>query len=189
MAMGTQERRGTRPEKAPEAGTAAVPPGVRPAHIRLRRPRGSAGRWLSIFAGSLGLFLVRFLVPVPVGQADNRDGPRLMCGLGVGPVTRGFPRYYRFAYFEYVPKVACDGRVPYPSSELVPLVITRVLTPLLALSGALNLVALVPAPILVARDVLADAETRLAGVSPEAIALRHALEHEQMAVWQGPRGR
>jgi len=56
-------------------------------------------------------------------------------------------------------------------------------------SDALNLVALVPAPILVARDVLADAETRLAGDSPEAIALRHALEHEQMAVWQGPRGR
>jgi bifunctional DNase/RNase len=56
-------------------------------------------------------------------------------------------------------------------------------------SDALNLVALVPAPILVARDVLADAETRLAGDSPEAIALRHALEHKQMAVWQGPRGR
>lgn len=132
----------TAPEKVPEAGAATVPPGVRPARIRLRRPRGSAGRWLSIFAGSLGLFLVRFLVPVPVGQADNRDGPRLMCGLGVGPVTRGFPRYYRFAYFEYVPRVACDGRVPYPSSELVPLLITRVLTPLLALSGALNLIAL-----------------------------------------------
>jgi bifunctional DNase/RNase len=56
-------------------------------------------------------------------------------------------------------------------------------------SDALNLVALVPAPILVARDVLADAETRLAGDSPEAIALRHALEYGQMAVWQGPRGR
>jgi len=27
------------------------------------------------------------------------------------------------------------------------------------------------------------------GDSPEAIALRHALEHGQMAVWQGPRGR
>jgi uncharacterized protein len=56
-------------------------------------------------------------------------------------------------------------------------------------SDALNLVALVPAPILVAQEVLADAESRLAGDSPEAIALRRALEHEQMAVWQGPRGR
>jgi hypothetical protein len=112
------------------------------ARLRLRRPRGSAGRWLSIFATSFGLFLIRFLVPVPVGQADNRDGPRLMCGLGVGPVTDGYPRYFRYAYFEYVPKVACDARVPYPSSELVPLAITRVLTPLLALSGTLNLLAL-----------------------------------------------
>jgi hypothetical protein len=38
--------------------------------------------------------------------------------------------------------VACDVRVPYPSSELAPLAITRVLTPLLALPGALNLLAL-----------------------------------------------
>ena len=119
-----------------------MPPGVRVARFRLRRPRGSAGRWLSIFAASFGLFLIRFLVPVPVGQADNRDGPRLMCGLGVGPVTHGYPRYFRYAYFEYVPKAACDARVPYPSSELVPVVITRALTPLLALSGALNLLAL-----------------------------------------------
>jgi hypothetical protein len=108
----------------------------------LRRPRGSAGRWLSIFAASFCLFLARFLIPVPVGQADNRDGPRLMCSLGVGPVTDGYPRYFRYAYFEYVPKAVCYGRTPYPSSELVPLVIARVLTPLLALSGTLNLIAL-----------------------------------------------
>ena len=37
---------------------------------RLVRP---AGLWLSIFAVSLGLFIVRFLVPTPVGQADNHD--------------------------------------------------------------------------------------------------------------------
>jgi bifunctional DNase/RNase len=55
-------------------------------------------------------------------------------------------------------------------------------------SDALNLVALVPAPILVAQEVLADAEIRLAGDSPEAIALRQALECEQMAVWR-PQGR
>lgn len=119
-----------------------MPPGVRVPRLRLRRPRGSAGRWLSIFAASFGLFLIRFLVPVPVGQADNRDGPRLMCDLGMGPVTHGYPRYFRYAYFEYVPKAACNVRVPYPSSELVPLTITRMMTPLLALSGTLNLIAL-----------------------------------------------
>jgi bifunctional DNase/RNase len=56
-------------------------------------------------------------------------------------------------------------------------------------SDALNLVALVPAPILVAQEVLADAEIKLAGDSPEAMVLRHALEREQMAVWRSPQGR
>jgi bifunctional DNase/RNase len=53
-------------------------------------------------------------------------------------------------------------------------------------SDALNLVALVPAPIFAAREVLADAETRLEGDSPEATLLRRALECEQMTVRQGP---
>jgi uncharacterized protein len=53
-------------------------------------------------------------------------------------------------------------------------------------SDALNLLALVPAPIFVAQEVLADAESRLEGDSPEAILLRRALECEQMTVRQGP---
>jgi uncharacterized protein len=56
-------------------------------------------------------------------------------------------------------------------------------------SDALNLVALAPAPIMVAADVLADAEIKLAGDSPEAIGLRQALECGQMTVWYGPQGR
>jgi hypothetical protein len=106
----------------------------------LRGP-GLAGRWLSIFGVSLGALLIRFLVPTPVGQADNRDGPRLMCGLGLGPITGHHPRFFRFAYFEYVTRRSCEGRVPYPSSELVPLEIGRVLTPVVGLSGTLNLIA------------------------------------------------
>ncbi len=104
---------------------------------RLRRAR----RWLAIFTASLGLFLVRFLVPTPVAQADNRDGPRLMCGIGLGPVTDGRPRFFRYAFFEYVPRSSCVGHVPYPSSQLVPLEIGRVLTPIFGLSGSLNLIA------------------------------------------------
>ena len=105
------------------------------------RLHGITGRWLAIFGMSLGALLIRFLVPTPVGQADNRDGPRLMCGLGLGPVTGHHPRFFRFAYFEYVTRRSCDGRVPYPSSELVPLEIGRVLTPVFGLSGTLNLIA------------------------------------------------
>lgn len=102
---------------------------------------GRKGRWLAIFVASLGALLIRFLVPGPVGQADNRDGPRLMCGLGLGPVTGRHPRFFRFAYFDYVPKQACGGRVPYPSSELIPLEVSRLLTPVLGLPGSLNLIA------------------------------------------------
>ena len=64
-----------------------------------------------------------------------------MCGLGLGPVTGRHPRFFRFSYFEYVPKTSCAGRVPYPSSELVPIEVARVLTPVLGLPGSVNLIA------------------------------------------------
>ena len=54
-------------------------------------------------------------------------------------------------------------------------------------SDALNLVALVPAPIFVARDVLAEAEAARQGDSAEAILLRRALEADQMTVRRAPR--
>ena len=102
----------------------------------------SGWRWVAIFAGSLTALLIRFLVPVPIAQADNRDGPRLMCGLGVAPATHGEPRFFRFAYFEYVRSAACAGRAPYPSSQLVPLELAKLLTPALGLAGALSMVVL-----------------------------------------------
>jgi hypothetical protein len=107
--------------------------------------RGLALRPL-IFSGALGLLLVRFLLPVPVGQADNRDGPRLMCGAGfrLGPLYPAhYPRFFRYAYFPYAPSPEChtSGR-PYPTSELVPLELARGLTRLLGLAGTINLVAL-----------------------------------------------
>jgi hypothetical protein len=53
-------------------------------------------------------------------------------------------------------------------------------------SDALNLVALVPAPILVAPEVLADAQARLEGDSPEAILLQRAIETEQTIIQRHP---
>lgn len=47
-------------------------------------------------------------------------------------------------------------------------------------SDALNLAALVHAPILVVSEVLADTEGRLESTSPEADRLRLALESEPM---------
>jgi len=103
----------------------------------------SAGLRLSIFAVSLGLFIVRFLVPTPVGQADNHDGPRVMCDLGVWAVTHGSPQWFRYAYFEFAPQAAaCAQAGRYPSSQLVPLELARILTWVLGLPGTVNLIAL-----------------------------------------------
>jgi hypothetical protein len=110
---------------------------------RSRLGHGPAVVWLSAFGASLILFMVRLMLPTPVGQADNHDGPRLMCWLGLGPVvTPGYSRWYLYAYFQYVPHQACADVPRYPSSELVPLELTRLLMPLLGLPGTLNLVAL-----------------------------------------------
>lgn len=103
---------------------------------------GLAGIWLSIFAVSLGLFAVRFLVPAPVGMADNHDGLRLTCGVGVAPVTGGRPRWFSFAYFQFDRHPRCAGHHLYPSSQHLLLDAAKWLTPLLGLPGALNLIAL-----------------------------------------------
>lgn len=53
-------------------------------------------------------------------------------------------------------------------------------------SDALNLLALMPVPILVAPEVLAEAQARMEGDSSQALLLRRALETEQMTVGQRP---
>jgi uncharacterized protein len=51
-------------------------------------------------------------------------------------------------------------------------------------SDALNLLALMPAPVFAAPQVLAEAAARMEGDSAEATLLRHALQVEQMTVRQ-----
>jgi bifunctional DNase/RNase len=53
-------------------------------------------------------------------------------------------------------------------------------------SDALNLAALDPVPILVAGEVLADAQNRLEGDSPEAVRLRLAPEAYPMTLQRAP---
>lgn len=129
------------PVTAPEGPVAA--PRRRPVWLVARLP-ASARLGIPVFIVSLGLFLVRFLLPGPVGQADNRDGPRLMCNMGLGPASPlKHRRYFDYAYFDYVRSTAaCAGRHLYPSSELVPLQLAKVLTPVFGLSGTVNLIAL-----------------------------------------------
>jgi hypothetical protein len=100
-----------------------------------------AALWLGIFTATTGLFMLRFLLAVPVGMADQGDGARLMCGLGVEPVTGGYARYDSYAYFQFAPSKLC-GHVTYPSSQHLLLVAAQWLTSVLGLPGTVNLVAL-----------------------------------------------
>jgi bifunctional DNase/RNase len=56
-------------------------------------------------------------------------------------------------------------------------------------SDALNLLAVMPAPVFAAREVLAEASARMQGDSAEAIMLRRSLELEQMIVRRASHGR
>jgi hypothetical protein len=119
----------------------AVRRGGQPARSLTSRPVGPAVGWLSIFAVSLGLFAVRFLIPVPVGMANDGDGARLMCGFGVQPVTGGRPPLDKYAFFRFHP-ANCAGEHLYPSSQHILLLGAQWLTPLLGLPGRINLIAL-----------------------------------------------
>lgn len=55
-------------------------------------------------------------------------------------------------------------------------------------SDALNLLAVLPAPVFAAPEVLAEAAARMEGDSAEAVLLRRALEAEQMTVRRGSHG-
>src|ERR1022692_2787901 len=103
---------------------------------------GQAVGWLSIFAVSLGLFAARFLIPVPVVMANDGDGARLMCGLGVQPVAGGRPPLDKYAFFRFHPAASCAGEHLYPSSQHILLLGAQWLTPVLGLPGRINLIAL-----------------------------------------------
>jgi hypothetical protein len=115
---------------------------IRPSGRNGRRALYQTGLWLFIFAGSLGLFVVRLLDPAPVGMADNGDGPRIMCGLGVGPVTGGHAARDSYAYFRFAADPKCASVSLYDSSQRALLVAARWLTPIFGLPGRVNLIAL-----------------------------------------------
>lgn len=80
------------------------------------RLRTRAG-WLGagVFVLSLGLLLVRFLVPRPVGVTDNGDGWRLLCQVGANDAGRPTTdELVRFAY-QHAPDCGTD---PYVSTQV-----------------------------------------------------------------------
>ncbi|GAA2056329.1 hypothetical protein GCM10009839_76790 [Catenulispora yoronensis] len=101
--------------------------------------------------GSAVLLMVRLFVPRPVGVADNYDGPRLMCHLGVDVrLPRGMPRLrdYVIVRYDHIQHFSCRQEylgsirlpdVPYRSSQLVLLYAGRAVTRVLGLPGYLDL--------------------------------------------------
>jgi hypothetical protein len=64
--------------------------------VRRRTAWLGAGLLVTTFA----LLLLRMLVPVPVGMADNGDGWRLLCHIGANEPDRVSERYVQLTYFE-----------------------------------------------------------------------------------------
>lgn len=59
-----------------------------------------------VFVTSLAVLVVRFLVPKPIGVADNGDGWRLLCQLGGSDPNRITER---FVQFDYAPVQPCES--------------------------------------------------------------------------------
>lgn len=88
-----------------------------------------------LFAASLVLLLVRFLVPRPVGAADNGDGWRLLCQLGGREPDRISEDFVRFAY-----RPSPDCHSGYVSSQLWMDKLAQWIGHLLGSSAAINLI-------------------------------------------------
>jgi len=106
---------------------------VRAQQLRSRELRFGLG----VFVASLGLLLVRFLVPRPIGMADNGDGWRLLCQLGGRQLDRPSEGFVRFSYGAAPP---CDSA--YVSSQNWLDWAAGKLGTLLGASGVLNLLVL-----------------------------------------------
>lgn len=105
---------------------------------------------LAVGLGSATLLFTRLMVPNQVGIADNYDGGRLLCHFNVIQAGTGSTVLQKFVQFTYVSKgsTSCgltqyNGKdLPHPayeSSQLIVLQISKVLTKLLGLHGALDL--------------------------------------------------
>ncbi len=103
------------------------------ARVKLREIRLTLG----VFVAALGVLLVRFLVPRPIGMADNGDGWRILCQLGAKELDRPSEYFVRFAYG---PAPACKSE--YISSQSWIDKIASEIGQLLGSSAILNLLVL-----------------------------------------------
>nr|WP_221471895.1 hypothetical protein [Amycolatopsis umgeniensis] len=109
---------------------------------------------LGVFFVALGVLLVRFLVPRPIGMADNGDGWRILCRLGAREIDRPSQYFVRFSYgpapacnSEYISsqswidKIASEAGRLFDSSVVLNLLVLGVLGCLLVAGGIAAIVA------------------------------------------------
>ncbi len=115
----------------------------------LRRTLAAARAEPAVVTGiAWGLFmLARLFVGGAIGMADNFDGHRLMCQLGVAPHPTSAgqplwayitPRYDSYRWYGEACSAGGTGQ-PYLSTEYFPLLLAKLLTSLYGLPGALDL--------------------------------------------------
>ncbi len=91
------------------------------------------------------LLAARILLPGPIGMADNGDGPRRMCALGVvADLDPGSTPWWTYANFRYTHAAPglCDPAATYRSSGSLLLRLARPLGHWLGLPGEVDLRAL-----------------------------------------------
>ncbi|WP_442785280.1 glycan biosynthesis hexose transferase WsfD [Amycolatopsis sp. H20-H5] len=102
-----------------------------------RPPTRDAVFGLAVFAVTLGLLLVRFLVPRPIGVSNNGDGARVLCGAGIP--WKGGPESYVHLFYG-APAGACQQT--YVLSQVWLTQIARWLGEVAGLQSTLSLVVL-----------------------------------------------
>lgn len=116
----------------------------RPAPAGAANTRKASHPMLGALAagGAVGVLMwLRMFVPSPIGMADNGDGLRLMCQVGVSPhVPHGTKLYDAFAILNYGadPHVAASC-VGYPSSTVYLMRFDKWVSELLGLHATLDL--------------------------------------------------
>jgi hypothetical protein len=92
---------------------------------------------IGVFIASFSVLLVRFLVPRPIGMADNGDGHRLLCQIGANESDRVMEK---FVQFSYASSPSCFSN--YVTSQRWLNKIARGLAHLLGSTAALDLIVL-----------------------------------------------
>jgi dolichol-phosphate mannosyltransferase len=140
--------RTTAPEEPAPPATGPISRTASPAGL-VRRTARRAWEPAAVGATTALLLFLRLMFPKPVGFADNYDGSRLFCHLGLkSTYDTTFMRHWVTFQYIHKPNVSCTTtpyfkvdlpQPPYQSSQLILMQLAHYLTQALGLKSALDL--------------------------------------------------